>query len=156
MKTKTCTGCKLLLPLKQFSFDKNRSDGRCYYCKDCYIINERRQRVNYADRRTHLNLMRDFGISLDIFKQISKSQQDVCAICEKPAESRLCVDHDHTTGRLRGLLCQPCNKMLAAACDNPEILNKGIEYLNRPPLANSNLSIPATSKLEGVPPIVTP
>lgn len=133
MRTKTCTGCKLTFPIKQFSFDKNRPDGRCYYCKECYIINERRQRINYADRRAHLLLMRQYGISLEEFKQRALDQNSLCAICHKPDPEgeRLSVDHDHITNKVRGLLCKPCNTMLGGAHDDILILKEGIEYLNQ-------------------------
>jgi hypothetical protein len=132
MKTKICTGCKQPLSIKMFSNDKNRAGGKCYYCKMCYGANERRQRAAYADRRTHLVLMRTFGISLEKFQEMSRAQKDVCAICFKkdPEEGkRLSVDHCHITGKIRGLLCNPCNKMLGGALDSPSTLARGISYL---------------------------
>jgi hypothetical protein len=58
---------------------------------------------------------------------------EFCLICgESPTFRRLEVDHDHGTDEIRGLLCNKCNRMLGAANDRPDILQRGIEYLSRP------------------------
>lgn len=58
-------------------------------------------------------------------------QNRTCAICKNPFETRPEVDHDHGTGRVRGLLCGNCNKMLGHARDNVSVLNAAIQYLQR-------------------------
>ena len=47
-------------------------------------------------------------------------------------ESALCIDHDHTTGKVRGMLCHDCNTSLGKFRDNPDILRKAADYLERP------------------------
>lgn len=56
------------------------------------------------------HLRRDFGITLVDYERMLKAQNNVCAICGQPRKQRmLAVDHCHRTGRIRGLLCGPCN-----------------------------------------------
>jgi len=56
------------------------------------------------------------------------AQGGVCAICRR-VPLRACLDHDHVTGRTRGVICQPCNLMLGGARDNPDTLHTGAIYL---------------------------
>ena len=64
-------------------------------------------------------------------------QEGVCALCLKPETSKrddgseqlLAVDHDHATGRIRGLLCQRCNTGLGLFRDDPEALERAAEYV---------------------------
>ena len=61
-------------------------------------------------------------------------QDGKCAICSKTNKSgkRLFVDHCHRTGRIRGLLCGPCNNAIGLFYDNPELMNKAAAYLKYP------------------------
>ncbi len=82
-------------------------------------------------RNAHLN--RQYGISSVEFQELLAKQNGVCAICggtqADPARP-LAVDHDHDTGRVRGLLCDPCNQGLGGLQDSPELLKRAIEYLS--------------------------
>lgn len=62
---------------------------------------------------------------------MKNSQGGVCAICECPDKKRLSVDHDHQTGKIRGLLCANCNLALGNFKDDPDRLAKAIVYLKR-------------------------
>jgi len=59
-------------------------------------------------------LKRTYGLTIDEYDQMVAQQGDVCAICREPppARQRLAVDHDHTSGAVRGLLCRQCNMAL--------------------------------------------
>jgi hypothetical protein len=86
-----------------------------------------------ADKR----LQREYGISLTEYEQVLKYQNGVCAICSKaplPGRPRLSVDHCHTTGQLRGLLCHSCNRAIAVFKDDADRMQKGADYIRRPPL----------------------
>ena len=61
-------------------------------------------------------------------------QSGVCAICGGARKYALNVDHDHATGKVRGLLCRRCNKLLAAARDDVELLVDAANYLRWPPM----------------------
>jgi Recombination endonuclease VII len=70
------------------------------------------------------------GVSKEQYASLFEIQKGCCAICgEVEKGKRLCVDHDHKTGRVRGLLCHGCNFMLGHAKDCPERLRNGLKYI---------------------------
>jgi hypothetical protein len=74
------------------------------------------------------NLKKYYGITPEEHQRMVASQDGMCLIClEKPR--RLNVDHDHTTGKIRGMLCTTCNSGLGHFKDNPALLRLAIEYL---------------------------
>lgn len=81
-------------------------------------------------------LMSKYGITLVRYNQILNEQGGVCAGCGGPPTGRsdefYYVDHDHATGRVRGLLCHGCNSVLGYAKDRPEVLENLAEYLRKP------------------------
>ena len=73
-----------------------------------------------------------FGISLEEYEAIQLKHNHRCAICsidEKVLTKKLCLDHCHTTGKIRGLLCDACNKGIGHFKDNPIILQQAITDL---------------------------
>jgi hypothetical protein len=80
---------------------------------------------------TNSLLRKLYGLTLKEFLVISAAQNDVCAICDNKCTnySRLSVDHDHDTGKIRGLLCNRCNRAMGLFQDNPDILRKAATYL---------------------------
>jgi hypothetical protein len=72
-------------------------------------------------------LHRLYGLTLEEYEAMERSQDGVCAICRKPTSyrrkdgslGRLAVDHDHKTGRIRGLLCDQCNRMIGHLDKDP-------------------------------------
>ena len=70
-----------------------------------------------------------YGITIDEYKAMEAAQGFVCAICSQPAEDTLCVDHCHSTSKVRGLLCRKCNTGLGCFKDNPELMVKAMAYL---------------------------
>lgn len=97
----------------------------------------------YADNKdkvlhaTYENrLRRDFGITLAEYDAMFEAQDGLCAICQQPETctykgtlKRLAVDHCHTTGQVRGLLCRQCNTALGSFGDDVELLMRAINYL---------------------------
>jgi hypothetical protein len=93
---------------------------------------ENRQKVNDGNRRwkkenpdkvRNYHFRTEYGID-------APPKIGVCHICRK--ETRLTVDHDHSTGVIRGFLCNPCNRGLGDFLDNPESLRRAIAYLAGP------------------------
>lgn len=90
------------------------------------------------DARRKVDYKRKFGITLDEYNQMLKDQNGVCAICGLVETSKdhrtqevrgLAVDHDHSTGMVRGLLCTRCNTAIGLLSDDPKLLLKAISYL---------------------------
>lgn len=82
--------------------------------------------------------MAKYGITADDYHRMFAEQNGCCAICGKPETMidhrygklrRLAVDHDHKTGKVRGLLCYLHNQMVGLANDDPSILIAGAQYL---------------------------
>lgn len=73
--------------------------------------------------------LKKYGLSLKQYEQMLSDQNGVCAICSGKTSRRLAVDHDHQTGRVRGLLCGRCNAGLGQFKENPLMLHKAIRYL---------------------------
>jgi hypothetical protein len=80
--------------------------------------------------------LRRYKITLDEYNQLFKDQFGVCKICGDKETStlngkvrKLTVDHDHKTGKVRGLLCNACNRGIGYMRDNSNILEKAVIYL---------------------------
>lgn len=79
-------------------------------------------------------LERKYGINIKDYDRMFEEQNGKCDICKKDQDTfdrRLCVDHCHRTGVVRGLLCDKCNRLIGQANDNIDILNNSIEYLKK-------------------------
>ena len=76
-------------------------------------------------------LKHKYGLSLETYEGLLAAQNNGCAICGEPCgvRGKLSVDHDHQTGKVRGLLCHECNVGLGAFRDNPQRLLAAAEYL---------------------------
>lgn len=82
------------------------------------------------------NLKSQFSMTIDEYDELFKKCNNSCQICNIDAESHykkegrnLCIDHDHKTGKIRGLLCNQCNSALGKFKDSEELLLKAINYL---------------------------
>jgi len=112
---------------------KRKPSGQTY----CFEYNRKRTDLNrlarpveWARYQKKANLKRYYGISPEIYDDLYSKQNGVCAICFKSSGNRaLAVDHDHVSGRVRGLLCGRCNTGLGNFLDNKTFLAQAIEYL---------------------------
>lgn len=96
-------------------------------------IKKRWQRKNTEHLRWY-NIRRQYEIDQPTWEAMFAKQGKACAICrgtEPGAKHGWHTDHIHGTKIVRGILCHQCNTMLGRAKDDPEILIKGAEYLNR-------------------------
>ena len=105
-----------------------RPDGR-RYCRECHASRE-----NAKFHKDNSALVRRYGITVDQYDKLLEQQNNSCAICQsikvdKGRKRRLCVDHDHVTGKVRGLVCNRCNRAMGLADDSPELLVKMADYL---------------------------
>lgn len=138
---KTCTGCKQEKPLTEF-FSRGGKLSHLYksQCKLCmqakrqewavqnkdHINDWRRKNWVVANRR-----LKRRGATQKMYDVLYEAQHGCCAICSEPEEkfSWLCIDHDHVTGRVRGLLCPNCNRGLGLLGDSEHLLQKAKDYL---------------------------
>lgn len=79
-----------------------------------------------------------YGLSADGYVALHEAQANACAICRAHSSStnRLVIDHDHTTGAVRGLLCQPCNVGLGFLRDSAKLCERAAAYIRRPNARN--------------------
>lgn len=70
-----------------------------------------------------------YGITTAEYNLMLSNQNGTCAICLRVPDKSLCIDHCHVSGKVRGLLCNPCNKGLGLFKDNIDHLNRAIMYL---------------------------
>jgi len=87
-----------------------------------------------------LHMKRTYGMDFKQYEEMLFAQDGKCAICkaEPPTnqhKTRLNIDHDHSTGAIRGLLCDCCNRALGLMRDNTDLLQKAIQYLTKHSLA---------------------
>jgi len=144
METKQCSRCKATKPLTEFKY-RNKSLPELGYKSACYACERERAKLYWRRKplpkevQRERNLRRFFGIGIDDYNQMLEQQEGCCAICgvSSCASGRnFAVDHCHTTGMIRGLLCQFCNTALGQFQDSPEILTKAISYLEKSKNAN--------------------
>ena len=137
---KACLKCGELKPLTDFNVHTRARDGRKTRCRVCtssenleyYRKNAeamRRYRVAYeaSGSRKDRAIRRLYGLSLDDYNRLLAKQGGGCGICGKMG--RLCVDHDHATKEVRGLLCHSCNLALGKLGDTPEAIENALRYL---------------------------
>lgn len=81
-----------------------------------------------------LHMKRNYGMEFKDYDKMVEKQNGLCAICSSPPpnhyKKRLNIDHCHTTGKVRGLLCDACNRAIGLLKDNTKVLNSAIQYLN--------------------------
>jgi hypothetical protein len=88
---------------------------------------ENRDKLRENERKYRLK--KKFNITIEIYDKKFNDQSGLCKICGKSQEKKLAVDHCHSTGKIRDLLCSKCNIGLGHFFDDPEILLKAREYL---------------------------
>jgi hypothetical protein len=91
---------------------------------------------NTLDYRRRYSRLRKYGLTPEGFDAILALQGDRCAICrsKSPKSARngtWCVDHDHVTGQVRGLLCNLCNRAVGMFQDDPKIIRAAVRYVER-------------------------
>ena len=74
-----------------------------------------------------------YGITALQFNVMRLTQKLACGICKETFKvgQKICVDHDHSTGKVRALLCDPCNQMIERAREKPEVLRAGANYIEK-------------------------
>lgn len=108
--SKRCATCRVVKLLDDFHRQPSGAHGRFAYCKPCANARARDKRIRHdtPEKRRKWNLSTRYGLTSSCVTAKLDAQQGLCAIC-KQSMRRVCIDHDHATGRVRDLLCHRCN-----------------------------------------------
>ena len=131
---KRCSKCHVEKPLDEFNYDKNGKFQRKAYCKVCVsIYNADKYKENYDPIVSReRNIKNKYNISLEEYNILFEKQKGFCAICyrhQTEFKRRLAVDHSHSTGEVRSLLCNNCNTALGLMNEDVNRLQSAINYL---------------------------
>jgi hypothetical protein len=121
--------------LEQIRYSKNKK--RIYQLKKELL---KKHPIKHKIYQKEASLKYKFNITLADYNKLLKNQNNTCAICNKKETRKdyrtnitrsLSIDHNHKTGKIRGLLCSKCNNAIGLFNDNVTILNKAINYLKK-------------------------
>ena len=122
---KVCGRCSTGKPIADFPRAKSTGERRRSYCRDCAAVQMREWRNENKDTYLRTRYKRQYNISDEQYENLKNIT--CCQICNK--KKPLHLDHDHSTGEYRGMLCVNCNTALGGFKDDVKLLNKAIEYL---------------------------
>ena len=138
--TKICTGCDTPKSLDLF-YPKHKSCKECYKGRQKIWRQANKHKIkryeSSAERKSTQSwrhIFRKYGLTKEQWNELLLAQNSCCKICKEhysKLSSILCVDHCHTTGKIRGLLCRECNKGLGNFKDSEQFLLNAIEYLKK-------------------------
>lgn len=144
--SRECGNCHEVKPFADFT-QRGTVKGAPVYKSACKVCAAARMRkwakdnaAQHATTRHAWDLRNIYGITPEIHAAMLAEQGGKCAICGEDEKSqhwrngtpfRLSVDHCHATGKVRGLLCQRCNRAIGLFGDSSDLLRKAIGYLER-------------------------
>ncbi len=145
--SKICSRCGESKSLDSFSLSRQGKYGPVYRsdCKACCSTRARQWFTDNAERakdnRRRWNLLNVYDLTPQQYTDMLREQGGVCAICggaetnairkSHTAAVRMSVDHCHDSGKVRGLLCNRCNRAIGLFGDDPVVLRRAIAYLMR-------------------------
>ena len=144
---KTCPNCLLKKTLSDFTIRQSghRAGKAVAHCKSCSVQKQKKQKERdpsiYRRIEWPSKLKNKYGITVDNYYQMLENQNGGCGICgtkvpsarqrQYVTQEMFFVDHCHSTGKVRGLLCGKCNRGLGYFEDEPERLEEAANYLRR-------------------------
>lgn len=141
MDVKKCYKCGITKDWKEFYINQSSKTGLSGMCKECSDLKRNERREKYllylknkrtVEKNKHSYLLRSYNLTVEEYNKLYEIQEGRCLICSKhqsELDKSLCVDHNHQTGEIRGLLCSNCNSALGFLKDNIESVKKALEYL---------------------------
>lgn len=146
--SKTCSVCKLVKNTSEFHRRSSAKDGLNSRCKACNTMltvawqkknrnkaNANAKKWNQANPdKLKAKRIKKYKISVEDFKSLLEAQNSACAIClvkQVDLPRSIDIDHNHSTGAVRGLLCPDCNRGLGSFKDNLDCLKRAISYLEK-------------------------
>lgn len=146
--SQVCSACKVEKAADEFPRNRSAKSGLLAYCRPCNSAKAREWKARNPERaayhaakrrprstieRRKVGLWVKYRLTWDDYQDMLASQGAACAICRtvdpKSKSGTFTVDHDHSTGAVRGLLCSPCNLALGHMKDEPERLRAAADYL---------------------------
>ncbi len=145
VEEKMCSKCREVLPAGCFNKGPSTPDGLQRMCRSCYKIYDKERRlkklVEDPDYDIDSSLRHRHGINLKTYYEMERQQGSKCAICATTdagtlksahkSKGRFCVDHNHGTGKIRGLLCSNCNLGIGFLGDTLEGVEAAAAYLRK-------------------------
>ena len=148
----SCPNCGVVRLARGDLVRKAQREGKDFWCLPCRnrtrvhkfrkytgTVEERRKQATKAwrdgnkDKVLNKRYKERYGITLNEYEEMLSKQDGKCAVClvdgKATKQKKLVVDHNHSTGSIRGLLCHSCNCGLGLFKDREELLNKAINYL---------------------------
>jgi hypothetical protein len=154
---KTCLNCNIAKPLSEYHKDKSRKSGlrekckscrckhpenvfkKCIACNSSFTVKGFSKAQKYCSDTCQIVYIK-YKINKFDFFELLKLSNNKCSICNKEERNvdirtgkiyRLSIDHCHTTGKVRGLLCSSCNAGLGYFKDDIDIMKKAILYIKK-------------------------
>lgn len=123
---KQCNRCQNVL--NDMNWQISYQTRQYYLCKECDKLKQRQRQASLPKRK----FFKRYGLTETAYEELVAGSNGCCAICSTQNNNGkdLCIDHCHTTGKVRGLLCNKCNMALGLLSDRIDLLDKAKEYLN--------------------------
>jgi hypothetical protein len=125
---KWCPACQSAQPTSNFPANRSAADGLAGYCKPCHNAKGKATAKRLYGSTRDYHLRRRYGLTSADVDAMIEAQGGTCATCNAKPEH---VDHDHATGKVRGVLCFNCNQALGNVRDSAETLTRLRSYLRR-------------------------
>lgn len=128
-KELSCKYCNTLFTTNKPAVKNCSSECTKKYMYERRNLKRKNNKTEYKRYYTEYNLKHSYNISIEDYIALAEKSAGLCGICKKRPKHKLFVDHCHTTGRIRGLLCRKCNIGLGMFEDNINILDSAKAYL---------------------------
>jgi len=134
---KKCTKCGVEKPLSEFHKNRSTKDKYCSLCKPCNNQHAAAWNKKEVQKRKIIvqknNYKKRYGLLIEQKQELIDKQKGLCAICSNELKDThdVCVDHDHKTGLVRGILCRKCNLGIGHLRDSLEIMKSALRYLKK-------------------------
>lgn len=130
--TKVCSACNQALPVERFGASPLYRDGRRGQCTPCRAKRNKKRQARRCETRRY-KLKSRYGLTPDDYSRMLEAQGGGCGLCRskdpKSRWHRFHFDHCHETGKVRGLLCNPCNVLIGKFNDDAELFQRFADYL---------------------------
>lgn len=146
---KLCSRCKSNKPHDAFGKRKRSKDGLNVWCRQCFkdYRQENKEELSAKQKAwraanpekikewdkiySRRKRLKQYGMTEEDYALMVEAQDGLCPICFQRPKDQLVVDHCHDTGAVRGLLCRLCNSSMGGFRDDPQLLRRAADYLER-------------------------